>query len=164
MPTQHLFNYNFDKVYVGMSREQFSVVEFSHSVLSVCQMFWQFVKFIVVVSEVEEALASKRHRLDASDNEPNCLKVPSLISKEKNRKDGLYNDYSSSVVPKMLGGRNQIVTVKGLCQIYRTLYGVLMDPIMYYPVAFDLYQNFLPMLLDTIGQNEANIGRDLSPI
>ena len=49
MPTQHLINYNLDKVYVGMSREQFSVVEFSHSVVSVCQMFGQFVKFIVVV-------------------------------------------------------------------------------------------------------------------
>ena len=66
-----------------MSREQFSVGEFSHSVVSVCQTFGQFVEFIVVVSEVEEELASKRYRLDASDNEPICLKVPSLISKEK---------------------------------------------------------------------------------
>ena len=68
---------------ITLIREQFSVGEFSHSVVSVCQTFGQFVEFIVVVSEVEEELASKRYRLDASDNEPICLKVPSLISKEK---------------------------------------------------------------------------------
>ena len=33
VPTQRLINYNLDKVYVDMSREQFSVVEFSHSVI-----------------------------------------------------------------------------------------------------------------------------------
>ena len=83
MPTQRLINYNLDKVYVGMSREQFSVVEFSHLVVSVYQMFGQFVKFIVVVSEVEEELASKRCGLESSDNEPICLKVQSFVSKEK---------------------------------------------------------------------------------
>ena len=75
-----------------MSREQFSVVEFGHSVVSVCGMFGQFIKFVVVVHEaedIEEQISSKRCRLD---DEPICLKVPSRISKEKNSKDGLYND------------------------------------------------------------------------
>ena len=68
-----------------MSREQFSVVEFGHSVVSVCGMFGQFIKFVVVVQEVdiEEQISSKRCRLDISDDEPICLKVPSCISKER---------------------------------------------------------------------------------
>ena len=164
MQTQHLINYNLDKVYVGMSREQFSVVEFNHLVVSVCQMFGQFVKFIVVVSEVEEEeLASKSCRLDASDNEPICLKVPSFVSKEKNRKDGLYNDLVKFCSAQKVGWEEPDSIVKGLFQTYQILYGILIDTIVYCTVTFVPY-HFLPILLDTIGQNKANIGRDLSPI
>ena len=104
MPSQHLINSNLDKVYVGMSREQFSVVEFGHSVLNVCQMFGQFVKFCAIVLEEEEELtSSKRRRVDVGDDVSVPLQVPPLISKEKNKKDRLYNDLIEFCVAQSVG-------------------------------------------------------------
>jgi hypothetical protein len=64
VPTQHLTNCNLEKVYVGISREQFSVVEFSHSVVSVCDMFGQFIKFVVEVEFDLQADPTCSNRID----------------------------------------------------------------------------------------------------
>ena len=61
VPSEHLVNSVLDKVLVGQSRDAFSVVEATHSVIGVCSMFGSFVKFVVTdsSSETDEMHQSK---------------------------------------------------------------------------------------------------------
>ena len=77
-------------MYVGPSKESFSIVEASHSVNCVCLIFGSFVKFVVLLSEcepIEYELLSKRQKLNGDT--PNGL--PSAL-REKTRKDKLFNE------------------------------------------------------------------------
>ena len=70
------------------SQDKFNIVESSHSVVGVCTNFGSFIKFVVIVVDPEETdlqFISKQPRIACSRS------FPSLISKDKNRKDGLYN-------------------------------------------------------------------------
>ena len=92
VPTEYPAKAQLDKVYVGSSRDKFNIVESSHSVVGVCTNFGSFIKFVVIVVDPEDTdlqFISKQPRID---EESACSRsFPTLISKEKNRKDGLYN-------------------------------------------------------------------------
>ena len=95
LPDEELAKAQLDKVFVGKSRDKFSIVEISHSVVSVCSMFGSFVKFIVSITFDVEVVAfqtgsgsSKRQRLEDTAV---MKSLPSGITNEKNRKDKLYN-------------------------------------------------------------------------
>ena len=85
-PSEHLANSILDKVFVGQSRESFSVVKPAHSVIGVCSMFGSFVKFHVVVPHRESEVTSpKRLRIE------NRKFLPPVLTSTRNRKDELYN-------------------------------------------------------------------------
>ena len=89
------------KVYVGPSKESFSIVEASHSVNGVCVIFGSFVKFVVLLSEcepIEYELLSKRQKLNGDT--PNGL--PSAL-REKTRKDKLFNELLKFLEGKEVG-------------------------------------------------------------
>lgn len=80
------------RVYVSQSKENFSAVERSHSVVGVCKMFGCFIKFVVNITETSDDLTyvSKRYR----DESHEFVQVPSgkglpPLTKEKNRKDSM---------------------------------------------------------------------------
>jgi hypothetical protein len=65
----------------------------------------------------------KQNRLDSNDDESICsLNVPSLISKEKNRKDGLYNDLIKFCGSQKLGWENPGVSKRFLTDLSSTLW------------------------------------------
>ncbi len=90
--SEHLVNSFLEKVYVGNCKDEFNVVELSHSVIGVCEMFGSFIKFVVSVPSSLDNLSSmsKRPRLN-HDEESNVKTLPPSISSERNRKDALYN-------------------------------------------------------------------------
>jgi hypothetical protein len=87
-----------EKVYVGHSKDSFSVVEINHNVSGVCGMFGSFVKFIVVLADLELEQQAKRYK--AANAPSNGL--PRLIS-ERTRKDKLYNAIVTFLATRKLG-------------------------------------------------------------
>ena len=96
--TEELVNSDLQRIYVGQSKDNFSVVEKTHSVVDVCRSFGSFVKFIVNVSSLPEIVQiSKRSRTESDSEQVNISNgsLPSKI-KEKNSKDRLYNKRTDS--------------------------------------------------------------------
>ena len=90
VPTEHLATSRLEKVYVGQSRDDFSIVETNHSIIGVCAMFGSFVKFVVVLmTDLTDEVQTLQKRPKVSESTTRGL--PSHIAKEKNRKDQLYN-------------------------------------------------------------------------
>ncbi len=105
IPDEYLARAHLEKVFVGQSRDVFSVVELNHSVFGVCSMFGSFIKFVVSCSAVESEAsaieagpASKRRR-----DENGSKLLPANIA-EKNRKDKLYNAIITFLSENQLGG------------------------------------------------------------
>ncbi len=94
-PTQELVDSILQRIYVGQSKDNFSVVEKCHSVVDVCRMFGCFIKFIVTVSSLSEIeQAAKRPRTEDSGVSNGHL--PAKIN-VRNRKDQLYNKLIDSL-------------------------------------------------------------------
>lgn len=81
-------------MFVGHTQTDFSVVEVTHSVLCVCSMFGSYIKCIVskveAVIELVDEMTNLPKRPWVCDNVSKG--VPSLLSKEKHKKDKLFND------------------------------------------------------------------------
>ncbi len=104
VPNEHLVNSTLDQAIVGQSRESFSVVETTHSVIGVCTMFGCFIKFVVTSLDSEEEVAvnlSKRRRLE--DPGAPTRSLPHYISQEENRKDKLHNAILQALSEQGLG-------------------------------------------------------------
>ena len=121
VPSEHLVNSVLDKVLVGQSRDAFSVVEATHSVIGVCSMFGSFVKFVVTnsSSETDEMHQSKRRRLEDPIEPTRCL--PPYISPEKNKQDKLYNAVLQALSDEGLGWIDPLkygkVFITDLCKL-----------------------------------------------
>ena len=87
-PSESLVTAELNKVYVGQTKNDFSMVKIDHFVLGVCSMFGSFVKFVVTNSVIELAVST-------NINQDMCTasseSLPTLI-KEKTRKDRMYNE------------------------------------------------------------------------
>jgi hypothetical protein len=109
--SEHLVQSVLDKVYVGASKDEFSLVELTHSVVSVCGMFGSFIKFIVICEEAtlnsgQQLLAKRRSQdIDADNNAlvSASKRIPPLLSKEKNQKDALYSVFLKFLATHGLG-------------------------------------------------------------
>jgi hypothetical protein len=84
--TEDLINSALQKVYVGMSKDNFSVVEKSHSVIGVCRIFGSYIKFVVTVSDV---MIVEPVPKEVSEVIVGGLPIP---LREKNRKDQMFNE------------------------------------------------------------------------
>ena len=96
-----------DKVYVGKSKDEFNIVEVTHSVIGVCGMFGSFIKFVVMIpSTAAESLGngntSKRPRARDEDD-INTKTLPPYIRNKRNRKDELYNSLIKFCADNELG-------------------------------------------------------------
>ena len=107
VPDEELARARLDKVFVGQSRDSFSIVETNHSVIGVCSIFGSFIKFIVSSTSDSELVTdeaiqpSKRRRLESDISKS----LPSNIINEKNKKDKLYNAIIDFIAEKQLGWR-----------------------------------------------------------
>lgn len=99
-PSEELLNSCLLKVYVGQSKDNFSVVEKMHSVVEVFRLFGSFIKFVVTISlaSSEEVPFGKRLRLDYSQQDLHNNVYNGGLPKQINgrtRKDELYNELVS---------------------------------------------------------------------
>ncbi|XP_019855512.1 PREDICTED: uncharacterized protein LOC109584273 [Amphimedon queenslandica] len=101
--SKDLENSVLQRVYVGTSKESFSVVDASHNVNSVCGIFGSFVKFVVAVSQqsLDLEVLSKRPRL-VCDDIPLPTSLPSLL-RETSRKNRLFNKLVEFCESKAIG-------------------------------------------------------------
>ena len=87
-PSESLVTAELNKVYVGQTKNDFSMVKIDHFVLGVCSMFGSFVKFVVTNSVIELAVSTNINQDMCSASSGS---LPTLI-KEKTRKDRMYNE------------------------------------------------------------------------
>ena len=146
VPSEHLANSRLERVFVGQSRETFSSVETSHSVVGVCSLFGSFVKFVVASfdnydSELEEIRPPpKRRQID--------LSLPSLVA-SRNKKDALYNSVIQLLEEKGLGwtepvkfGRPFVTDLSNLLWLIDGHHGVFSSRSGPIPLLFSKFNGF----------------------